>query len=412
MKDARFTSHLEWVASQQSIMLEHVKAWSAINSGSYHLRGLERMAEVIEQAFSPLQATATLHKLPPMQVVDSRGNLVDKPLGKLLHITKHRPKARLRILLAGHMDTVFPEDHSFQSPRTLDSNTLNGPGVADMKGGIIVMLHALHALERSEWAEHISWEAIINPDEEIGSLGSAAFFADAAPRNDLGLLYEPSMADGTIVSARKGSGNFAAVMRGRAAHAGREPHLGRNAIVALAAFIQRLYALNNAKPGITVNPGKLEGGGPVNVVPDLAICRFNIRVGTLEEQHWIEAEIKALEKEFAAQDGISLQIHGGFTRSPKVMDAAHNALLTLLKDTGQDLGLTILTKPSGGCCDGNNLATHRLPNIDTLGVRGGNIHSADEFLCIDSLTERAQLSALLLMRLAADETLWPHKKGA
>src|SRR5690606_18864272 len=121
---------------------------------------------------------------------------------------------------------------------------------------------------------------LINPDEEIGSIGSAPLLVQGAKRNDFGLTYEPSLPDGTLAGARKGSGNFTTVVHGRAAHAGREPQMGRNAIALLAEYIQALFALNGAMPDITVNPGRIDGGGPVNVVPDLAQCAFNVRVGT------------------------------------------------------------------------------------------------------------------------------------
>lgn len=381
-------------------------AWANLNSGSYNLDGLATVAQAIGQEFAALEPDSSEQlDLAPMQAVSTDGGLVEIPLGKTLRFRK-RPNAPLRVMLTGHMDTVFPVNHGFQSCKMLEDDIVNGPGTADMKGGIVVMLHALKALERSEWREQIGWEVLLNSDEEIGSIGSAPLLAEGAKRNDFGLTYEPSMPDGTLAGARKGSGNFTAVMRGRAAHAGREPHLGRNAIAALAEFISAIFALNGKMAGVTVNPGKLEGGGPVNVVPDLAICRFNVRVATPEEQVFVENELSKLEAQFNAKEGYGFKIHGGFTRPPKVISPANERLFDLIKSCGADLGMSLHAKPTGGCCDGNNLAAVGLPNVDTLGVRGANIHSADEYMITSSLTERAQLSALLLLRLAAKQVAW------
>ena len=404
-----YQPQLDWIAQQSDAMLQQTLRWSAINSGSYHLDGLMKMADVLAEDFAVLGAEVERLQLEPMESVNDRGEVITIPLGEALRFTK-RPDAPLRVLLTGHMDTVFPKDHAFQTCTQQDANTWNGPGLADMKGGLCVALHALQALEQSPWADKIGWQIIINPDEEIGSHGSAPLLAAGAKANHLGLTYEPSLPDGTLAGARKGSGNFTAVVRGRSAHAGREPEKGRNAIAALAEYITAIFALNGGMDGVTVNPGKLEGGGPVNVVPDLAICRFNIRIGTPEEQAWVEQQLAEIQAHINAKDGFSLELHGGFTRPPKVLSPANEHLFDLLKTCGQHLGVEIKSKATGGCCDGNNLAAHGLPNVDTLGVRGGQIHSAEEYMLADSLPERAQLSALLLMKLASGEAHWPHVK--
>lgn len=398
--------HLDWIASQQREMLRMVLAWAEINSGSYNREGLAAMAHAIEQEFATLKPDSVERlDLTPIQSVSSDGGLTDIPLGQALRFRK-RPHAPLQVMLTGHMDTVFAREHGFQHCTLRDDDTVNGPGVADMKGGIVVMLHALQALEQSPWKDQIGWEVLINPDEEIGSIGSATLLVEGAKRNHFGLTYEPSLPDGTLAGTRKGSGNFTAVVRGRAAHAGRDPQAGRNAIALLAEFILAIFELNGKMPGVTVNPGKLEGGGPVNVVPDLAICRFNVRVATPEEQVFVENELAALESRFNQRDGFQMKIHGGFTRPPKILSPANLRLLELVKDCGVALGMSLHEKPTGGCCDGNNLAAAGLPNIDTLGVRGANIHSSEEYMIIPSLTERTQLSALLLLRLASKEVAW------
>jgi glutamate carboxypeptidase len=397
-----YNPYLSWIEAQYPQMIERVMAWSAINSGSYHLAGVRAMREAVAEAFSILNPVAEVIPLAPLETINTRGEIEAKEIAEALRLTK-RPDAPIKVFLCGHLDTVFPVDSPFQKARWLNENTLNGPGVADLKGGLVVMLYALQALEASPYAAQIGWEILFNPDEEIGSQSSHPLLVEAASRNHFGMIYEPALADGTLAGERKGSGNFTFVVRGRAAHAGRDFHAGRNAIALLAELIQRLYALNGQREGVTINPGKIEGGGAVNIVPDLAILRFNIRLPRAEDQLWAESQLKALEQEFSQREGFSVALHGRFTRPPKPLSAENHHLFELVQDCGVMLGIRISHKPSGGCCDGNNLAAAGLPNIDTLGVRGGNIHSHEEFLLADSLTERAKLSALLLMRLASGE---------
>jgi glutamate carboxypeptidase len=398
--------YLDWIDTQRDAMVKTLIGWSRINSGSYNREGLGRMCAALEKSFEALGGEAETVALEPMQEVDTSGALRAVPLGRALHIVK-RPRARYRVFLGGHMDTVFGAEHPFQAPAWRDEDTLNGPGVADLKGGLTVMRTALAALERSPWAEAIGWEVLLNPDEEIGSPGSAPLLAAAARRNHFGLVYEPALPDGTLAGARKGSGNFTLVVRGRAAHAGREHHLGRNAVAALARLIGAVDALNGQRPGVTLNPARMEGGGPLNIVPDLAIGRLNVRVQTPGEQRWVEDALEGLRAQFDGRDGIAVELHGGFTRPPKALSEANVALFHWLRECGEALGIQVAWQPTGGCCDGNNLAAAGLPNVDTLGVRGGDIHTAGEFALVHSLTERARLSALLLMRLGAGELSWP-----
>ena len=204
----------------------------------------------------------------PVDAVEADGRTVKLKHGRHLHLTV-RPTAPLQLLFTGHMDTVFGADHAFQQTRWLDDGVLNGPGVADMKGGLSVMLAALKAVERGSNADRFGYEVVINSDEEVGSLASAALLAKAAQGKRAALTYEPAaLPDGTLAGARPGSGNFAIVVRGRSAHAGRNPEDGRNALLAAADLALRLDQLK--RDGLTVNPSRIEGGSPSNVVPDLA----------------------------------------------------------------------------------------------------------------------------------------------
>jgi glutamate carboxypeptidase len=381
-------------------MLDQVLAWAAVNSGSRNLAGLERMADLLADAFAGLPGVLRLDQPQTVETVDSTGKTVKIKHGRHLHLTV-RPTARLQLLFTGHMDTVFAADHAFQETRWLEEGVLNGPGVADMKGGLAVMLAALKAVEKSRLADRIGYEVVVNSDEEVGSLASAALLKQAAQGKRAALTYEPAaLPDGTLAGARPGSGNFSFVVKGRSAHAGRNPEDGRNAVVAASELALRLAM--SKTPGLSVNPAKIDGGGPSNVVPDLAILRVNMRPRTTDDQEIAGRLIAKAVDETAKQHDVYIEVHGGFGRPPKPLTEEAEALFRLVKAAGADLGQEIGWQPSGGVCDGNNIAACGIPVVDTMGVRGGKIHSMEEFLITESLGERAALSALTILRLAAE----------
>jgi glutamate carboxypeptidase len=380
-------------------MLEQVEAWAAVNSGSRNLEGLRDMAYLLSDAFAVLPGELAFEDPEPVEAVDAAGRTVAIGHGKNLHL-KVRPEAPAQLLLTGHMDTVFGIDHEFQTTRWLEDGVLNGPGVADMKGGIAVMLAALKAVEQSSDAARLGYEVVINSDEEVGSLGSAALLVQAARGKRAALTYEPAaLPDGTLAGARPGSGNFALVVRGKSAHAGRNPEDGRNALLAAADLALRLASAKG--PGLNVNPSRIEGGSPSNVVPDLAILRVNLRPATPDDEQRAATMIEDTIRLVAAEHDVVIEVSGGFGRPPKPLTPEAEALFNLVRRAGADLGQTIAWQPTGGVCDGNNIAACGVPVVDTMGVRGGKIHSMEEYLIVESLKERAALSALTILRLAA-----------
>jgi len=386
-------------AASAAPMLAQVENWSEINSGSRNLEGLATLGARLAGAFAALPGEIQMIDPAPVEAIDPAGKPYEVPHGRNLHL-KVRPDAPMQLLFTGHMDTVFAADHAFQSLSWLEpGKVLNGPGVADMKGGIAVMLAALAAVEASPAASVLGYEVVINSDEEVGSLGSADLIAEAARGKRAALTYEPSaLPDGTLAGARPGSGNFAFTVRGRSAHAGRNPEEGRNAIVAAADLAMRLQAA--VGPGLKINPARIEGGSPNNVVPDLAVLRVNVRPETLDDQDRAQALIDTMAAAVAAEHDVGIYVHGHFARPPKPMTPEAEALFNLVKRAGADLGQAIGWQSTGGVCDGNNIAACGVPVIDTMGVRGGSIHSMEEFLIVDSLAERAALSALTILRLA------------
>jgi glutamate carboxypeptidase len=361
------------------------------------------MARHLDDAFGVLPGEVRLLEPAPVEEMGADGSLRAVQHGRNLHL-RARPEAPVQVLLTGHMDTVYGADHPFQALEWLDEGTVRGPGVADMKGGLAVMLAALAALET--WSERgrIGYEVVINSDEEVGSPGSAALIVEAAHGKTAALTYEPAaLPDGTLAGSRPGSGNFSLHVAGRSAHAGRNPEEGRNALVAAAELAVRLDGAKRA--GLSVNAARIEGGGPNNVVPDHAILRMNMRPAAAADQdeaQWLLGE--AIAAVSAARD-VRINMHGGFGRPPKPLDPAAEKLFELVRRCGAELGQNIAWRATGGVCDGNNIAAAGTPVVDTMGVRGGAIHSPDEYLIVASLAERARLSALVLMRLASGEDL-------
>jgi glutamate carboxypeptidase len=378
-----------------------------INSYSYNIAGLDQVREIIKsefesfrQKFPGLQFVIEELELEDEISIDASGNEVTNKLSKSLVVRKLcANKSAKKILLMGHLDTVYPPHSMFQHCKALDVNKLNGPGVADLKGGLVVLLKALEYFEASDKANNIEWKVFLNTDEEIGSPASQKYFPELAETNDLGMIYEPSLSDGSIAYRRKGTGNYQVVIRGKAAHVGRDFASGVSAIQHAAEFISRLNKYNSDK--LTINFGKIQGGGPLNVVPDLVIIGINVRIENSEDGGLIE---KILEDEINllnSTKGLLAKLYGKINRKPKIPNKELDDLFVLLESCANELGQNISRKNTGGCCDGNNLYEYGLINIDTLGVRGGNIHSEEEYICLESLTERAKLSALFLYNLAS-----------
>ena len=399
-----YSPFLAWIDEQTARQRDELLRLSKLNSGSFNVAGVNAVSARLADLFAPLGAQVERLPVAPYRSTADDGSMKERPLGDALRL-RLRPDAPLKVFLCGHLDTVFAVDHPFQNAVQRDADTLHGPGVADLKGGFLVMLLALQALERSPWKDQIGWEVLMNPDEEIGSRSSAPLLKEAAGRNHFGLVYEPALPDGNLASSRKGSDNFDVVVKGRAAHAGRDHHLGRNAIRAAADFISALDALSGTRADLTINPGYVRGGGALNIVPDTCVFKFNVRTTHTDDECWMQDQLDLLLTR-AQREGIQFELRGGFTRPPKAFDTQTKQLAGMIADCGRTLGLDLQFKPTGGCCDGNNLAAHGLANIDNLGVCGGEIHSDREFMRISSLPERAKVSALLLMKLASGELHW------
>jgi glutamate carboxypeptidase len=401
---------LDGLQARAGELVDRAVGWCAINSGSRNLDGLARQRARLADAFSALPGDVEDAPLAATIEIDGQGRetRLEHPPAIRLQV---RPEAPVQVVMTGHYDTVYPADSPFCEVRTREDGALHGPGIADMKGGLSVMLGALEAFEAHGPTGGLGYRVLISPDEELGSPGSAALLAELGGGGHVGMTYEPALGDGALAAARKASGNFHVLVTGRAAHAGRDFASGRNAMAAAARIGAALDAINGRAEGVTLNLARIEGGSPSNVVPDTAVVRCNCRAPDLAAQAWAEAEIaRALDA--GRGEGIAIRMLGGFTRPPKPFNTAQQRLFEAVRETGALIGQQVTWKPSGGVCEGNNLFASGLPNADSLGVRGGEIHSVNEFAWPDSFAERAQLSALMLMRLARGEIDGPALRAA
>lgn len=401
---------LDDVSAAGGAIVQRAVDWCAINSGSRNIEGLEAQRAALVEALSVLPAAPVDVPLSPSVEIGADGREEELAHPAAIAVVV-RPEAPVQVVLTGHYDTVYPAQSRFQSVQTRPDGALHGPGIADMKGGISVMLAALEAFERHPDAAKVGYRVLLSPDEEIGSLASGPVLAQFGALGHVGLTYEPATADGSVVAGRKGSGNFHIRVTGRAAHAGREFAAGRNAITAAARIAAVLDALNGKREGVTLNVARIDGGAPLNMVPETAVLRFNVRFPDAAAQVWLERSIaEALAG--GQSEGITVTLFGGVTRPAKPFNAAQQALFAAVKAAGGLLDQQIVWQDTGGVCEGNNLFAAGLPNIDTLGVLGGDIHSENEFAWPQSFAERAQLSALILMKLASGEIDAPALRAA
>ena len=375
-----------------------LERWANINSGSGHAAGLARMADTLRADFSRAFPAATIEEIN----TDAPG--FNPPGSRALRI-RLRPAAPPQVFLCGHYDTVYEADDAFQVCRWLDATTLNGPGVADMKGGLVTILAALQAFEATPHAASVGWEVLLTPDEETGSHGTAHLFRGAARDHQFGFVFEPGRPNGNIIHSRKGTGGLVATCHGRAAHAAKVPNDGRSAILALAEFLLDAAKIPSEMPDVMVNVGNIRGGtAATNVVPHFAESEIDIRITKIADSEPLLARFQALADRINTRDGIKLTLKGGFNRPPKECLPAEEAVFPEWQRAARDVGVPEFTwVHGGGGSDGNFLTAGGLPNLDGIGPIGDNLHSDREFCRVETIAPRAQIVALFLHRVAAGE---------
>lgn len=302
------------------------------------------------------------------------------------------PEAPFQLIL-GHLDTVWPVGTLAEMPLRTSDGLLYGPGAFDMKAGLAQLIFALRALAALRLEPALPVVVFVNSDEELGSPDSRRHIERLAREAERAFVLEPAFGlAGRLKTARKGVGRFTLWARGRASHAGLAPERGASAILEVSHQIQRLFELNDAERGITVNVGRIDGGLRPNVIAPEARAEIEARVVTAADAREVEQRIRALEP---AVDGVTLEVEGGFDRLPLERTARNRELWQLAVEVAGSLGLELGEALVGGASDGN-LASAHTATLDGLGAVGDGAHAPYEHVIIDRMPERAALLASLL----------------
>lgn len=357
-----------------------------IDCGSFTAAGVNRVADLCEERFRADGWKVERRAHEPGPGEPQLGDLV---------IGRFPGAGGPRVLLVGHTDTVFGAGTVAERPYNVDGTRANGPGVSDMKGGLLLGFFAVRALRDAglDGFEHITY--VCNPDEEIGSPFSGHEIRGFASEHDVAFVLESARANGDVVSARKGVTDYELIVHGRAAHAGVEPEKGRNAIAAAAGFVTELQALNGRWRGVTVNVGRIDGGTRSNVVPERCVLHVDLRspeLATLEEA---EREIERICGSPAVPD-TSVEVighgwHRPMERTPAIAELAERAIVL-----AAELGFELRDAATGGASDANTIAAAGTPVLDGMGPVGGDDHAPAEWLDLDSVVPRTALLACLI----------------
>ena len=386
------------IAARHQQMVDELTQWVAIPTGRGHVVGLHAQRAALAHRLRALGAVTRDISCEP------RPDWIDPPWARSagadgvdILVGEHAGPGP-RLLLSGHFDTVHDPHGAFKELKAIGGGRATGPGAADMKGGIVLALTALEAIR--DVGHALAWTFVLTPDEETGSFGSAAALKGLAPGHAAGFVFEPAGQGDSLVVERMGAGQFVIEAFGRAAHVGRDYATGVSAVRQLSESVLAAEAMANPAAGRIVNIGPLQGGAATNIVPDHAMAWGNMRFATPAD----EAELgRSLDSLAHGADGevprVRVRRIGG--RPAKPLTAEVERLAHLARAASQDLGRELPFGKTGGVCDGNNLQAAGLPTLDTLGVRGGNLHREDEWVDLDGMVDRAQLVALVLLRAAA-----------
>ncbi|MDQ4036547.1 MAG: M20 family metallopeptidase [Chloroflexota bacterium] len=367
-----------------------------VDCGSYTPDGVNRVADFVTDALRERGAEVERVAHAP---ADGRPRLGDLVVGRL---AGDGP----RILLIGHMDTVFDPGTVAARPYRSDGGRAFGPGVTDMKAGLLAGLHAIAALHETGHRPAITFVA--NPDEEIGSPFSTPSIRSLAPDHDAVLVLECARANGDIVTARKGIADFHVTLTGRAAHAGVEPEKGRSAILEAAHQVLALHELNGRWPTVTVNAGVIHGGTRPNVVAERCELQVDLRAATLDAFEAASAEVERLAAAPTVA-GVTIDLRRTAGHPPMEKTDASARLAALAASIAGELGFELHDAATGGASDANTTAALGIPTIDGLGPIGGDDHSVDEWLDLGSVVPRTTLLAALIGRIG--EEVQPAVEG-
>lgn len=379
------------IASKRDALLEDLRLHVGTPTGGGNLKAIERSRELFTKRLEAIGATTTITPGDP------------KPawLGPQIQIPNSSLSSKLKagmpsVLIAGHLDTVHDPEGPFRELTIApDGKTAKGPGCVDMKGGLVIAVAALEAL--AEAGVECSWSFFLNADEETGTYHSQRALRVASKKHDFGLAIEPALSGGELAIERVGSGQFLVEVHGKAAHVGRAFTEGISAVTRLGEILVKIGQMPEPARGMIANVGPISGGKAANAVPDHATAFGNVRFPDQAVADELGAKLDALATSGEALPKVS--VFRSFNRPAKPEIPPTRALAERAQGVALDLGQTLPFAKTGGVCDGNIMQDEGLPTIDTLGVRGGGLHTPDEWIDLTSLVERSQLLAVLVMRL-------------
>ncbi len=383
------TGLLDTLNGRRSLMLERLRALVEHESPSRDVQQLDRIADKIAVLLRTVGADQ-IKKIP-----NSEGGThlyAEFGFGHLGDDHSGPPPA----VVIGHFDTVWPVGTLESMPFRFVGNRAHGPGIFDMKGGLVLTIAALEAIRDLHLKPSRPVKILFTCDEEVGSPGSRALIEDTARNAAFVLVPEPSLPGGTLKTARKGVGRYTLAIEGCPAHAGVEPEKGRSALLELAHQIIAIQSLSNLSVGTTLNVGSATGGGAINVVPAHAKAEIDLRIASPSEAERVDTALRSLQP---VLDGTRLQLSGGLNRPPMVRTEASARLFDQARIAAKPLGIDLKEGSTGGGSDGNFTAGLGIPTLDGLGPIGDGPHALHEHIEIDSLPSRAALIAALLFSI-------------
>ena len=374
-------------------------SWCDQNSGSENFAGLEAMLDLLKAQFRRLPGSV---EYVPLTITPAEALRI-----------RVRPEAPIQLLFSGHYDTAYGITDPYQRCEFSTSGKLRGPGVIDMKGGLVVMHAALEAFERTKHSGKIGYEVLLTPDKETGSFGSAMLLAKTAKRHHFGFVFEPARPNGDLVRSRQGTGHFVVTCFGHPADSQSGSPMGQNAMATLAEFLAEASRLPNKLPGVLVNQGTTRGGPSARDLSAFADAELDISISHQTQSETVLSRLTALTATFNAREGCKVEIDGGFRRPPMASTSAAEIVFSAWQQCGHALELTPFSwAQANRSSDANLLAAAGLPCLDGLGPIGDQMHSPNEWVDLSSLVQRAQVAALFLHRLATGEILLPSRSTA
>jgi glutamate carboxypeptidase len=361
-----------------------------IDSGSELPEGLAAVRAFFDDRFSRIGWRTRKHDFSGARV----------PCLEVTTPNVNQPDAPLDFLFLGHMDTVFPAGTVASRGFSINGDRAMGPGVCDMKGGLVTMLHVAETMTRLKLLGDVSIGMAFNSDEEVGSRGSRKWFEDMAKRSKRVLVFEPCRATGHRILHRKGGGGYTVSCHGRAAHAGAAPEKGANAVVELAHQVLKIADLARLDLGTTVSVTTLSGGTADNVIPDFAKAEVDVRYAVIEEAGRIQQAFEQLPDNTSVE-GVQVRVKGELSRVPMVPSEKTQQLWDRMAAIGENLGMEMKLTTTGGCSDGNFTATLGVPTIDAMGPMGGDAHSPEEYLELGSIVPNIRLICEVIRAAAA-----------